>query len=214
MKCIQPSQNRVYNSRNSKGIAFLIVGLSHLCEYKFKHTFLDILNPICNCGKDIETSSHYLLYCPDYLQEKVILLNTFSYIVPNISDLNNPKLTEILLYSKRNVDDISNTTMLDGTINFLKWYSGLPKKLFYLLQWKPIKSNEKCFLFYLKTSFRSQDTSTFVLIGKIRWFLKIMTSQICQQTIKILILPSFSQSKGNQTMKFGQESNTTREIFF
>ena len=41
------------------------VTLNHLCEHKFKHIFHDTLNPICNCGKDIETSSHYLLHCPD-----------------------------------------------------------------------------------------------------------------------------------------------------
>ena len=28
---------------------------------------------------------------------------------------------------------------------------------FYLLQWKPLKNDEKCFLFHLKSSFRSQD---------------------------------------------------------
>ena len=28
---------------------------------------------------------------------------------------------------------------------------------FYLLQWKPFKNNEKCFLFHLKNSFRSRD---------------------------------------------------------
>ena len=36
-----------------------------------------------------------------------------------------------------------------------KSYSPLPKKLFYLLQWKPFKSDAKCFLFHLKSSFHS-----------------------------------------------------------
>ena len=31
---------------------------------------------------------------------------------------------------------------------------------FYLLQWKPFKNDEKCFLFHLKNSFRSQDICT------------------------------------------------------
>ena len=30
-------------------------------------------------------------------------------------------------------------------------------QLFYFLQWKPFKNDEKCFLFYLKSSFCSQD---------------------------------------------------------
>ena len=33
----------------------------------------------------------------------------------------------------------------------------LQKRLFNLLQWKPLKKEEKCFLFHLKRSFRSQD---------------------------------------------------------
>ena len=39
----------------------------------------------------------------------------------------------------------------------LKSDSHLPKQLFYLVQRKPFKNNEKCFLFHLKSSFRSQD---------------------------------------------------------
>ena len=35
--------------------------------------------------------------------------------------------------------------------------SHLPKKFFYLLQWKPFKNDENCFLFHLKSSFHFQD---------------------------------------------------------
>ena len=70
------------------------------------------------------------------------------------------------------------------------------------------------FLFYLKSSFRSQDVKVFVmtfrsyrkkdLIRKIRLTSKFMTSQPGLQTVAIHILPNISQSKDNQTMKFGQ----------
>ena len=95
------------------------VGLSHLREQKFKHSFQDILSPICNCGEDIETTSHYLLPCPDYLEERKTLLNTISCIVPNIFDFNNDQLTEILLYGKEDLDNINNTSILNATINYL-----------------------------------------------------------------------------------------------
>ena len=39
----------------------------------------------------------------------------------------------------------------------LKSGSYLPKKLFYMLQRNPFKNDEKCFLFRIETSFRSQD---------------------------------------------------------
>ena len=122
LKFIRLSQNRVYNWYNPKGIKLLTrlrVGLSHLREHKFKHSFQDTLNPICNCGEDIETTSHYLLHCQDYLEERKTLLNTIICIVPNIFDFNNDQLTEILLYGKDDLDNINNTSILDATINYL-----------------------------------------------------------------------------------------------
>ena len=72
-KFIRPSQNRVYNCHNPKGIkllTILTVGLSHVREHKFKHIFQDTLNPICNCSEDIKTTSYYLLHGPDYMHER------------------------------------------------------------------------------------------------------------------------------------------------
>ena len=84
----------------------------------------------------------------------------------------------------------------------------------YLLDSKPFKNDDKCFLFQLKSLFRSQDILVFVttfwscrkngLIRKIRLTSKFMTSQPGLQTIAIHILSNISQSKGNQTMKFDQ----------
>ena len=95
------------------------VGLSHLREHKLKHSFQDTLNAICNCSEDIETTSHYLLHCPDYLHERKTLLNTVSCIAPNIFDFNHDQLTEILLCVKEDLDNINNTSILDATINYL-----------------------------------------------------------------------------------------------
>ena len=116
-----PSENRVYNCHNPKAIKLLprlSIGLSHLREHKFKHSFLDTLNPICNCGEDIETTFHYLLHCPDSWHERKTLLNTVSCITPNTFDFNNDQLTEILLYGKKDLDNINNTSILDATINY------------------------------------------------------------------------------------------------
>ena len=70
---IRASLNRVYNCHNTKEIKLLTrltVCLSHIREHKFQHIFQDTLNPICNCGEDIKTTSHYLLHCLDYLHER------------------------------------------------------------------------------------------------------------------------------------------------
>ena len=70
---IRPSGNTVFNCHNPKGVRLLTslrLGLSHLREHKFKHSFQDSLNPICSCGNDIETSAHYLLHCPNFSNER------------------------------------------------------------------------------------------------------------------------------------------------
>ena len=52
------------------------------------------------------------------------------------------------------------------------------------------------------------------LIIKISLTSKFMTSQPGLQTIAIHILPNISQSKGNQTMKFGQLIEHNRRNIF
>ena len=72
---------------------------------------------MCSCGKDIQTLSHYLRHCPDYLQERVTLLNTVMCIIPNILDLSNAPLTEIHLHGKEKLDNINNRSTLDLILN-------------------------------------------------------------------------------------------------
>ena len=51
--------------------------------------------------------------------------------------------------------DFSNNSWFPKILNL---DSHLPKKTsFYLVQWKPFTSDEKCFLFHLKSFFRSRD---------------------------------------------------------
>ena len=59
---IQPSPNcllKIHNPKEIKLITRLRLGLSHLREYKFKHKFQDTINPLCNCGQDIESITHF-----------------------------------------------------------------------------------------------------------------------------------------------------------
>ena len=119
---MRPSQNRAFNCHTPKGIKLLTrlrLGLSHLCEHKFNHNFHDSLNPRGNCGQDIETLSDYYLHCPDYLPERKTLLNTISCIVFNTFYFNNDQLTEVFLYSKEDLGNINNTSILGAIIEYL-----------------------------------------------------------------------------------------------
>ena len=78
LKFIRPSRSTVYNCHNPKMVKSLTrlrLGLSHLLEHNFKHSFQDSLNPIFSCGKDMETPAHFLLHCPDDSNERPSFLN-------------------------------------------------------------------------------------------------------------------------------------------
>ena len=63
-----------------KSLTRLRLGLRHLREHKFKHSFQNSLDPIFRCGKDIETSAHFLLHCPNDPNERSIFLNIIESI--------------------------------------------------------------------------------------------------------------------------------------
>ena len=80
LKFRRPSPNDTYNSFNTKGMKHLTrlyLGLRHLWDHKFRHSFLDLLNP---CGFDIEMSSHFSLHCPNFINERSLLLNSVSRV--------------------------------------------------------------------------------------------------------------------------------------
>ena len=80
------------------------------------------LNPICSCGNDIETSVHFLLHCPNFSSERSTVLDIIGNIDRNILTRDDSQVTETLLYSDSNLNDITNIVILNATIDFLCVY--------------------------------------------------------------------------------------------
>ena len=119
---IRPSANSLFNCHNPKGIKFITrirLGLSHLHEHKFKHSFQDSLNPFCSCRFDIESTAHILLHCPTYIIERRTLLSTLVNIDNNLLDLCEPVLIRTLLFGSNSFDTDANTNVLNATIEYL-----------------------------------------------------------------------------------------------
>ena len=120
---IKPSANSTFNCHNPGGIkrlSRLRLGLNHLRKHKFKHSFQDSLNPFCRCGKgEVETSSHYLLHCSIYSEERLALLNTIKNIAMSLLQQNDSKLTSVLLFGDTSFDNNKNTFGLDATIIYI-----------------------------------------------------------------------------------------------
>ena len=67
LKFLRPVANSVFEINNPYGLKLLTrlrLVLSHLRYHKFRYNFQDCINPICVCGVEIETTTHFLLHCP------------------------------------------------------------------------------------------------------------------------------------------------------
>ena len=122
MKFICPSESGIFLCNNPNEIQLLTrlrLGLSHLQDIKFNHNFQDTLNPICNCGEDIETSCHYLLHSSLYTNERLAFLNVIQHIDNRILEIDDSHIVEVLLYGRKFLDISTNTNILNTTIDFL-----------------------------------------------------------------------------------------------
>ena len=115
--------NSTLNCHNPRGIKLLSrlrLGLSDLREHKFKHSFQDSINPFYCRGKgEVESSSHYLLHCSYYSEERLALLNTIKNIDMSILQQDDSKFTSILLFGNTSFDNNKNTFILDATMDYI-----------------------------------------------------------------------------------------------
>ena len=75
LNLIRPSPDSFFDCDNPKVIKLITrlrLGLRHLRENKFKHSFQDTINPLCNCGQDIGSSNHFFLHCPSLLMKDAL----------------------------------------------------------------------------------------------------------------------------------------------
>ena len=59
---IRPKANSIFSYNSSKGLKFVTryrLGLRHLRERKFKHSFQDSANSLCSCSMDVEWTIHF-----------------------------------------------------------------------------------------------------------------------------------------------------------
>ena len=98
---IRPKECSIYNIIDPYGLKLLTrlgVNLSHLREHKFRHNFLNTLNPLYSCMLETESTGHYLLRCPFYADIRKTPLDNINNTIGSISSLSNDKLIHLLFY--------------------------------------------------------------------------------------------------------------------
>ena len=120
---IRPKERPVYNIIDPyrlKLLTRLRCNLCYLREHKFRHNFLDTINPLCSCTLETESTGHYLLRCPFYDDVRKTLLDNINITIGSISSLSTDKLIHLLLYGNEGYSVEVNDLILKFTIVFLK----------------------------------------------------------------------------------------------
>ena len=101
LKFIRLGPNKVFNIYNPHGLKLLTrlrLGLSYLRSHKLNHNFSDLFDEICMCGKDSESTNHFLLQRSLFLKERQVLKNKIRDIDSSLIDQNEKCLCYTLLY--------------------------------------------------------------------------------------------------------------------
>ena len=121
MKFIRPEPNSTYNINDTKGLKLLTrlrLGLSHLGDHKFRHNFQECVSPMCYCGQNIETTTHFLLHCPNHHWVRKTLFHKIDQ-VGGIISRQSDSITKILLFGDNKLDFETNKILLMFTIEFI-----------------------------------------------------------------------------------------------
>ena len=119
---IWPFANSIFDIHKPLGIKLLTrlhLGLSPLHEHKFRHCFQDILNPLCECAKDIESTMHFFLHCTNFLIPRQTLFQKIRNIDDNILSQSETQLTQTLLYGNQNYHPSIIRLIINSTIEYI-----------------------------------------------------------------------------------------------
>ena len=121
LKFVRPVANSVFDINNPYGLKLLTrlrLGLSHLHYHKFRHNFQDCINPICVCGLETETTTHFLLYCPLFQSARQSLLMSIKKIDESILKKHDELITKTLLYGDDKFGLSCNKSIKSSTTQF------------------------------------------------------------------------------------------------
>ena len=94
------------------------LGLSQLCYHKLRHNFQDCIKPICDSGLEIQTTTHFLLYCPLFQSARQCLLINIKKIDESILKKHNEIIIETPMYGDDKFDLSCSKSIITSTIEF------------------------------------------------------------------------------------------------
>ena len=112
LKFIRSESNFTYNIHDTKELKLLTklqLGLSHLGGHKFRHNFQNVYH---QCALDIETTTHFLLLCPNYHCARKTLFHKITQASRTTLRQSNSTITKVLLFGDNKLDFETNKILL------------------------------------------------------------------------------------------------------
>ena len=122
LQFVRPSENSVFTCHNPIRIKYLTrlrLGFSHLRYHKFKHGFLDAIDPLCSCSTGIENTVHYFLHCPNFSTARNTFLNEIAIVDRSIIDQDEIKIIQTFLYGNSTYSINDNKLILDASMKYI-----------------------------------------------------------------------------------------------
>ena len=108
------STQRIHSPVGIRLLTHLCLGLSHLDEHKFRHSFADCvnLNPLCSCSIKPETTLHFFLHCRNFLNIRKKYL--IKLLDETLLQLNDKSLLTVLLFGSKIYNEQMNVQILNA----------------------------------------------------------------------------------------------------
>ena len=122
LQFVRPLENSLFTCHNPIGIKYLTglrLGFSHLCYQKFRHGFLDAVDPRCSYSTAIENTVHYFLHCPNFSTARNTFLNEIAIVDRSIIDQDEIKIIQTFLYGNSTYSVNDNKLILDASIKYI-----------------------------------------------------------------------------------------------
>ena len=106
------------------------VGLSHLNAHRFHHNFQEGLNPLCSRRLGTEDTTHYLLHCRHFPNQRTDFMNSVNSLVQHFEFMSENNKKDLLLFGNSGFDENKSKVILEGTRTFIKKSEGFTGSLF------------------------------------------------------------------------------------
>ena len=131
LRLVRPLESSVLTCHNPIGIKYLTrirLGFSNLCYHKFKHDFLDAIDPLCSHSSGIKNTVHYFLHCPNFSTAWNISLNEIAIVDRSIIDEDEIKIIQTFIYRNPTYSVNDNKLIFEEGIKYIsetKRFDGL-----------------------------------------------------------------------------------------